>query len=265
VHDVPHFDGAAERIEHHHSGVTEPSTPIIAIADERRVLKNIALVALDVEIVAFVSYGAAILIADEDAFLARRKVAYSVESVGPEDRLTGCSAAARRGVGVGDGKFPDPAEARNDLIFEDELVPLWMRARPEVQGRGHAGAHKIVFPFEVLRARGMFAISARGLERFDGVPGDPIDVEVPVGAARPLLLKRVKERRAPVVAILLMAKVAHPVEGALLVATDMLRELVERHRRLVPQAVDSLEPDEVRVFAGNMLPSRDRNVSQAAP
>ena len=83
--------------------------------------------------------------------------------------------------------------------------------------------------------------------------GDPVDVEVPVGAAGALLLERVEERRAPVVAVLLMAEVAHPVEGALLVAAKMLGELVERGRRLMAQPVDGLEPDEVCVFARDVL------------
>jgi hypothetical protein len=57
-----------------------------------------------------------------------------------------------------------------------------------------------------------------------------------------------------------VAEVAHPVERALLVAPNVLGQLVERGGRLMPQAVDGLEPDEVSLFAGDVFSRRDRDV-----
>jgi hypothetical protein len=50
------------------------------------------------------------------------------------------------------------------------------------------------------------------------------------------------------------------MERSLLVASDVLGELVESCRRLVPQTVDGLEPDEVRVLAGDVLSRRESDV-----
>jgi hypothetical protein len=61
-----------------------------------------------------------------------------------------------------------------------------------------------------------------------------------------------------------VAKVAHPVQGPLLVAAKMPGELVERGRRLMAQPVDGLEPDEIGFFARDVLARRDCNVPQAA-
>jgi hypothetical protein len=55
------------------------------------------------------------------------------------------------------------------------------------------------------------------------------------------------------------------VERTLLVAPKVLREVIERSGSLMPQAMDRLEPDQVGVFARDVLSGRDCDVSQAPP
>ena len=112
------------------------------------------LVALHAPVVAVVTFGATILLSNEDALLARGKVADAIEAVRPEDGVAGCRRAGPRGEGVGDAEFAHAAEAGNNLVFKDELVPLRMLPCAEVQGCGDARAHEVVLPLVVIRGSG---------------------------------------------------------------------------------------------------------------
>jgi hypothetical protein len=191
-------------------------------------------------------------------------IAYAVEAVRPQDGLADCSGPVSRGIGIGEVKFPDPTKARNDFVFEDEFIPLGVLACAEVQGARHARAHEVMLPFVVIGGWGVLPVPSAGPKGFDRVLCDPVDVEIPVRAASSILLDGVEERRAPVVTVRLMAKIAHAVKGALLIAAQVLGELVERCGRLMPEAVHGLEPDEIGLFERDMLPGRDRDVPQAA-